>query len=197
MHIPVQLNLNDLEEHPTNPETAAIAVGLARTRTEMARQAAARPQPSPTELGILGRELGRLADSLRLSGQTQEALEAFEEVIALWDDMGRLRAAFMARLRLALLHRASGHPDKAHALLDQLCAHCANDPKVAMYHSFALHHRGIAAWKTGHHHDAFKDLQEALDMRLSKGSKPLIDATTAVLKHLQTLHNDARTRSVT
>lgn len=196
MHIPVQLNLNDLEEHPTNPETATIAVGLARTRTEMARQAAAGPQPGPTELGILGRELGRLADGLRLSGQTQEAQEAFEEVITLWDDMGRLRAAFMARMRLALLHRASGHPDKAHALLDQLCAHCAHDPTVAMYHSFALHHRGIAAWKSGRHHDALEDLQRALDMRRSKGSKPLIDATTAVLKHLQILHSGACPESV-
>ncbi len=166
----------DLEERAADPEALRAAIAQCRRDLAIARQRVKAPDAGKDWPGIEAREVGRLADLLRLDGQRAESEALFVEAIGLWAGLGKARAGALARLRLAQVCRADGRCDEARAHLDALFEAMVDDENLNIYKDFVLYHRGVTAWRAGRQESAIEDLSAALAIRAAEASK--LTATT-------------------
>jgi tetratricopeptide (TPR) repeat protein len=166
-------------ERAASPEQAVAAVEHFRVQVEVARGLCAVDR-SGDNLGILGRELVRLADALRLADAVDEARDALVEALQVWEELDRDRAAFMARMKLADVEERGGCVETALTLWDGLMDE-SERAEVAMYRDFVLFGRGVCLWRQGRCREAVADLEAALDARQTAGRARLVAVTQAAL----------------
>jgi len=128
----------------------------------------------------LGRTLNRLADHLRLAGDCKEARRLCDEAIAIWRDLGRRRAVFLARLRRADIETTRGRHGAALEEGDAL-VEAADDEPFAIYRDFALELRGRVRARSGDPDGAVADLEEARTIRRREGRDRLAVRTESLL----------------
>ena len=148
-------------ERASRPDQIEPATLHARRQVEVARRLNLE-DPSGDNPGILGRELARLAEALRLGGALDEAREVLVEVLEIWDELGRPRAAFLSRMKLADVEERAGNPDEAARHWNTLVAG-VQEEEVSMYFDFVFFGRGVFLWRQGRPVDAVVDLEAALD----------------------------------
>ncbi len=170
-------------ERASDPGQLDAIVEHARRQVAVARTLYAQ-DPTGHNPGILGRELGRLGDALRV-GDDPEAESVLTEVLGLWTAVGKDRPAFLVRLKLADVAERTGDPAGAAELLDALVALIESEPEqYGMYRDFALHARGTFHLRSGNNARAREDLAAALRLRRELGRGRLVQATREALDSL-------------
>ena len=108
----------------------------------------------------LGRALGRLGHLARVAGELDEALGAREEARAIWAELGRDKARWLAELECAAVLGDKGRGEEALAELDRL-ADEEGDGGLEVYRVVLLEARAVVRWGLGQREEALADLEEA------------------------------------
>jgi len=186
MRIKRTLN-HEMDEVAADSAATRLAVSMARKRLESARAGASDSPGDETALAMLARDVGRLGDMLRLTGEFEESEALLREAIEMWSRLEKRRAGALASLRMALAFRTAARYKEADALLTRLLEDTHKWPELSVYQDFILHHRGINTWRMGDARAGLKDLQAALKIRKSDPpSRTTSDTEMAIAKVLAT-----------
>ncbi len=169
-------------EQPVDAQKLRRAIREQRDELRTLRERL-RGEPSELERTRLGRTLNRLSRYLRLDDACQEAGELCREAIDIWEALGRERAAYLARLRLAAIEMRAGRLDEAHRRADRLVDE-ASDPPYGIYRDFALELRGRIHARRNEIDRALEDLRAALEFRRDEQRTRLVERTERVLELL-------------
>lgn len=173
---------DQLFERPDDPDQLREAI--AAEREDLANlRAALQAESNELDRTRLGRTLNRLCDYLRLNDEPDAAREAGREALAIWKELERRKAAFLARLRLAKVERRAGAPADALDILADLID-SADDDELSIYRDFALEARALCHCGCGSTEDALADLDRALELRVERGSKRQIEATRRLIERV-------------
>lgn len=165
-------------ERAADPAALPAIVAHARRQVAVARRLCVADSTGDNP-GILGRELGRLGDALRVADDPG-ARDVLAEVLALWDALNRARPAYLVRLKIADVDERAGASESALCALDRLVAQ-SGEEEFAPYRDFALHGRGAFHFRAGAFDKARVDLEAALALRQSRGRGRLVETTQDLL----------------
>lgn len=151
-----------LRERASDEATRAAAEAQARRDVEVARRRiAAGAGDATTDALILARELGRLGRYVGLeAGRSEEAMDALEEAVALFDRHGKASAAVMTRLHMAEALAGAGRGLGAGAICSELLREIVRDGRL-VYEPFILITRAAARMAQGDRIGASEDLAAA------------------------------------
>lgn len=139
----------------------------------------------------LGRLLGRMGEHRRLLGEYEIAADLKHRTLNIWRDLGRLRAEWLARLRLAVVIdealAAASAPDNA----SNSAANAANAPteftalyartveqeELRAYQDTALEARALAWARRLNRTRALEDLDAALEIRIARNAAAAVART--------------------
>ena len=178
MRLPTHFD-DRLRERADSEEALRQAIDEQRRDLEAIRARLA-DAPEQLERSRLGRTLNRLSEYLQLAGECGEACELCDEASAVWRDLGRDRAVFLARLRRADVAVAAGDLDDALDEADAL-VDAAGDEPFAIYRDFALELRGRVRANLGEVDAAIEDLERARERRADEGRDRLVERTERLL----------------
>jgi hypothetical protein len=171
-------------ERSVEPTSLPALIEHARRQVAVARRLH-QSDPTGDNPGILGRELGRLGDALRVADHP-DARAVLTEVLAFWRALGKDRPAYLVELKLADVAERTGDTALAHQLLNQL-VQASEHEQFGLYRDFALHARGAFHFRSGTFDHARDDLEAALRLRRERGRGRLVQATQDILTELERL----------
>lgn len=182
MRVPTEIG-DDLRERAADPARLEAAIERERENYE-ALERKLGSAPNELDRTRLGRVLNRLGEHLRLAGDFDEAERCCAEAVEIWEDFGRDRAAYLARLRRADVdvHRDDLQAGARRA--DRLVRDAESEP-FAIYRDFALELRGRVRTLAGRGAEGRADLREALRLRRQRDRQRLVERTERILEIAQ------------
>lgn len=168
--IPTTLD-EKLRDQPTDESLLEEALAEEQRKVSSLRLTA-KDDPSELNTTRLGRQRQRQSEYLRLAGRLDEAREAIEEAISIWEKYGRHRAFFLARLKRAVL---TANTDALQDLLDEM------DEETAVYEDFLHEAMGRVHMLRGEVEEAHLHLLKALEIRRVRGNDRHIAQTKEML----------------
>ena len=142
----------------------------------------------------LGRAVSRLGEALRFAARIPEALECKRRSLAIWQTLQRPRAAYLARIRLAVVLDQSGEAGGAQQALDILrelrsalaaAGPGSGDPDLAVYADFIHESLALVLIRQGDTANAVQELKAALAIREERGHQQTIERTLALLNRIE------------
>lgn len=174
---------DNLRERADDEQQLRAAIEKERRDMQSLRDELAE-NPETLDRTRLGRTLNRLSEHLKLADEYDEACNLCEEAIAIWQDLGRDRAVFLARLRRAEIEAVRGHLDAAIDEADAL-VEATDDEPFAIYRDFALECRGRVRAMAGETEAGLADLERALERRHDEGRDRLAERTEQLLERAE------------
>ena len=165
---------DELRIRPTSTEKLAVALQRER-ETLLAMRGEVERDPTTLNVSHLGRTLARLSDHLWLDGQRDEALALGGEALEIWEELGRDKAAYLQRLKLADYRASVGDSSDLEAL-DELVDEASDEP-LSVYRDFALEALARSSFGAGDYERALDAIEGALDVRRERGNETQIDET--------------------
>lgn len=174
MSIPTFLEPEQLREQPVDEAELERVLRELKTTADAMRALHA-SEPTDENLSHLGRALQKQSEALRLAGSFDEARQTKEEAIRIWETMGRQKAHFLCRLKLAMIDHQAGEFERAALALEALEDELAQG--FAMYTDFLAEARARCYHALGRRDDATAQIQRALDFREIRGNARHIEVT--------------------
>lgn len=180
--IPTFTDPDTLREHPRDPHALERALeehllSVPRLRESWQQARATHGEGSDEAIlacSHLGRQLQKLAQAASLLDRHDEAAAAIEEVIGLWQQLGRGRATHLCRLHRAEISSRAGETDEAEALFLTLEREQREQPALSTAYGDTLHEaqaRHLAS--TGAWREALGELERALAARVLPAAHPI------------------------
>ncbi len=148
-------------------------------------------QPEEKNQADLGRLLGRIGEHRRLLGDYETAADLKQRTLRIWRSLGRRRAEWLARLRLAVVIdealAASGafarDAAQAPAEFDALYVLACEQGDLQAYHDTALEARALAWARRKEKSRALADLDAALELQSARHAAAAV-ARTRTLREI-------------
>ena len=144
-----------------------------------------------------GRAVGRLGEAYRFAGRIAEAVPCKRETLSIWEELGRQRAVFLARLRLAIVLEQSDEPDsqqEGRQIFEELYTALRAGPHggetadpgddLAVYADFIFETAGLFRAREGRFDAARQEFERALRIRETRGRNNMIERTRVLLRQV-------------
>lgn len=174
MSIPTFFEPHDLREKARDEAQLHALLKELETTTAALRPLLA-AEPTTENSAHLGRALQKLSEAQRLAGSFDEARAAKEEAIDIWQDLGRAKAHFLCRLKLAMIDHQAGQFERAATALEALEDEL--DQGFEMYTDFLAEARARCYHALGRRDEALTQIRRALAVRLARGNPRHIEVT--------------------
>src|SRR5690554_2749662 len=178
MSIPTFLEPAQLREQPVDEAQLERVLGELKTTADAMRELHA-SEPTDENLSHLGRALQKQSEALPLAGSFDEARQTKEEAIRIWETLGRDKARFLCRLKLAMIDHQAGEFERAAFALEALEDELAQG--YAMYTDFLAEARARCYHALVRHSEALSQIQRALKVRGARGNARHIEATAKIV----------------
>ncbi|TXD35608.1 hypothetical protein FRC98_15480 [Lujinxingia vulgaris] len=132
-------------------------------------------EPSEENVAHLGRALQKLSEAQRLANRFEEARASKAEAIAIWQKLGRAKAHFLCRMKLAMIDHQAGEFERAATALEALEDEL--DQGFTIYTDFLAEARARCYHALGRRDAATAQIQRALKVRLARGNARHIEVT--------------------
>lgn len=129
--------------------------------------------------------LGQLGVFSRMLGRLEAAQGYLEQAVALSTQLDDKRQVLVNGIRLAHVYQWQLRFEKADALFMECLRRCEGDPDLTDYIDFACQHYGKSLFDQGQYEEADAMFRRALDIRMSKGDRDLIESTQLALQATQ------------
>ncbi|RDV37740.1 hypothetical protein DV096_11510 [Bradymonadaceae bacterium TMQ3] len=174
MPIPTLFEPRDLREKPRDEAQLHALLDELKTTAAALRPLLA-AEPTTENTAHLGRALQKLSEALRLADCFDEARTAKREAIAIWQKLGRAKAHFLCRLKLAMIDHQAGQFERAATALEALEDEL--DQGFAIYTDFLAEARARCYHALGRRDAAIAQIQRALKVRIARGNSRHIEDT--------------------
>jgi tetratricopeptide (TPR) repeat protein len=135
--------------------------------------------------------LSRLGAYCRILGRLDEAQTYLERAVAISQHENYATTTLINRIRLAHVYQWQRRFDLSDPIFQDCITLCQTDPTLQPYLDFAYQHYGKSLFDQARYAEAVSFFQKALDIRLQKGEKELIESTKIAIhvtqKRLQDL----------
>jgi tetratricopeptide (TPR) repeat protein len=162
----------NLREVPRWPDRIAYALRRARKQLAEARE-------TGNDTQIL-RTLGYLTDASRVAGEVDSAVAYGQEALERARASGNSNAIVANLIRLGDAHKYRDEHSVAEPLL-RVALTLSSVCESGELHDYALQHLGTLLLEMGHYDQSIDYLEQALALRQTKGTQPLIESTQQAL----------------
>ena len=162
----------NLREVARWPERIAFGIRRARKHLQQSRD-------DGNETQVL-RTLGYLTDACRVVGELHAAVSYGQEAVERSRAASNQNAEVANLIRLGESHKYREEHTIAESLFREALA-LSTDGDARVLHDFALQHLGKCLMELGRYDEAVTYLEQALEIRRTKSSQPLIESTEQAL----------------
>lgn len=132
------------------------------------------------------RLLGYLGNACRISTLLSESIQYLERAVLLGRTIGDRKAELVNTIRLAEARKYNGEHSIAEKFLRSALS-WTNEESLSTYKDFVLQHLGKCRLEQGATDDAIQFLEQALELRIAKGDKELINSTELAVQQARML----------